>query len=147
MLAPGRGLIWGAETPFAVTTVITEAGLVQTIDGSETMRLPAARLPFLSRLYGMLNGALSGDWHALEPDFAVVRSGDAAHWRTDLTPRRPDAIGMPLRAIIVAGSQFVDQVLIDKPEGDRESLVFLDQILSTGPLRADEAAALASAGP
>ena len=147
VLAPGRGLIWGAETPFAVTTVITEAGLVQTIDGSETMRLPAARLPFLSRLYGMLNGALSGDWHALEPDFAVVRSGDAAHWRTDLTPRRPDAIGMPLRAIIVAGSQFVDQVLIDKPEGDRESLVFLDQILSTGPLRADEAAALASAGP
>ena len=147
VLAPGRGLIWRAETPFAVTTVITEAGLVQQIDGSEILRLPAARLPFLSRLYGMLNGALSGDWQALEPDFVIVRSGDAAHWRTELTPRRPDAIGMPLRAITVAGSQFVDQVLIEKPEGDSESLVFLDQILSTGPLRPEEAASLASAGP
>ena len=54
---------------------------------------------------------------------------------------------MPLRAITVAGSQFVDQVLIEKPEGDSESLVFLDQILSTGPLRPEEAASLASAGP
>ena len=75
VLAPGRGLIWRAETPFAITTVITTAGLVQDVDGTETMRLPAARLPFLGRLYGMLSGALSGDWRGLEPDFVVVRSG------------------------------------------------------------------------
>jgi len=145
-LAPGQGLIWRAETPFAITTVITAAGLVQDVDGTETMRLPTARLPFLSRLYGMLSGALSGDWHGLEPDFVVTRSGDEAHWRADLTPRRPDAIGMPLRDIAVSGSRFVDQVQIDKPDGDFEHLAFLDQVLSNGPLRPDEAATLASPG-
>jgi hypothetical protein len=146
VLAPGRGLIWRAETPFAITTVITTAGLVQDVDGTETMRLPVARLPFLGRLYGMLSGALSGDWRGLEPDFVVVRSGDEAHWRTDLTPRRPDAIGMPFRDIAVSGSRFVDQVQIDKSDGDFEHLAFLDQVLSNEPLRPDEAATLALPG-
>lgn len=146
VLAPGKGLIWQAETPFAVTTVITPAGLVQDIDGSETMRLPAARLPFLSRLYGMLSGALSGDWRALDPDFVVARSGDARHWRAELTPRRSDPTGMPFSRINVSGSQFVDQVRIDKPDGDSEQLAFLDQVLSDEPLHPDEAAILASPG-
>jgi hypothetical protein len=146
VLAPGRGLIWQAETPFAVTTVITAAGLVQNVDGSETMRLPAARLPFLSRLYAMLSGALSGDWRGLEPDFVVVRSGDAAHWQAELTPRRPDAVGMPFSGITVSGSQFVDQVRINKPNGDWEQLAFLNQILSDGPVAAGEASILALPG-
>jgi hypothetical protein len=144
VLAPGRGLIWQAETPFAVTTVITAAGLVQEVDGSETMRLPATRLPFLSRLYGMLSGALSGDWRGLEADFVVVRSGDAAHWRAELTPRRADAV--PFSGIVVSGGRFVDQVRIDKPNGDWEGLVFLDQVLSDGPVGAGEASLLALPG-
>jgi hypothetical protein len=144
VLAPGRGLIWQAETPFAVTTVITAAGLVQDVDGSETMRLPAARLPFLSRLYGMLSGALSGDWGGLEPDFVVVRSGDAGHWRAELTPRAADAV--PFSGIVVSGGRFVDQVRIDKPNGDWEGLVFLDQVLTDGPVGAGEASLLALPG-
>jgi hypothetical protein len=146
VLVPNRGLIWQAETPFAVTTVITAAGLVQDVDGSETLRLPAARLPFLSRLYGMLSGALSGDWRALEPDFVVVRSGDAGHWRAELTPRRADAVGMPFSGIVVSGGRFVDQVRIDKPNGDWEGLVFLEQVLSDGPVGAGEASLLALPG-
>jgi hypothetical protein len=147
VLAPGRGLIWQAETPFAITTVITAAGLVQTVDGIETLRLPAAQLPFLGRLYGMLSDTLSGDWRALETDFVVVRTGDTSRWRTDLTPRRPDAISMPFRGITVVGSRFVDQVRLEKPDGDAESLAFSDQVLSTAPLRRDEITALAAPGP
>lgn len=143
VLAPGRGLIWHAETPFAVTTVITPAGLVQEIDGSETMRLPATRLPLLTRLYLMLSGALSGDWRALDPDFVVARSGDEAHWQVALTPRHPDVVAMPFQHIAVTGSRFVDQVRIDRPDGDYEQLSFVDQVLSAAPLSAAEAAALA----
>ena len=147
VLAPGHGLIWRAETPFVITTVITAAGIVQDVDGTETLRLPAARLPFLGRLYGMLSGALSGDWRSLEPDFVIVRSGDEAHWSTDLTPRHPDAMGMPFREIIVSGSRFVDHVQIDKPNGDTEQLRFLDQVLASGPLRPEETAVLLSPQP
>ena len=68
LVAPGRGLIWRAESPFAVTTVVTPSGLVQSVNGAETTRLAAARLPFLTRLYDMMGGALAGDWQALSVD-------------------------------------------------------------------------------
>ena len=45
VVAPGRGLIWRAETPFAITTVVTPAGLVQSVDGAETSRLSTASWP------------------------------------------------------------------------------------------------------
>lgn len=146
ILAPGHGLIWRAETPFAITTVITAAGLVQDVGGAETLRLPAARLPFIGRLYAMLSGALSGDWRAVEQDFVVARSGTPTAWQAHLTPRREDPVGLPFQAIAINGSRFVDQVRIDKPDGDYELLAFLDQVLSSAPLAPEEAAALALTG-
>src|SRR5215472_13335374 len=61
VLAPGLGLIWKTEAPFALTTVMSPAGLVQEAGGRETMRMPSARIPFMSKLYAMLGGALTGD--------------------------------------------------------------------------------------
>ncbi|WP_431855367.1 outer membrane lipoprotein carrier protein LolA [Azospirillum sp.] len=145
-LAPGRGLIWRTEAPFAVTTVMSPAGLVQEVKGSETMRLPAARMPFMSKLYTMLGGALTGDWKALEDMFAVERAGDAGAWTLHLTPRRADDPTMPIRAIDVRGGRFVEEVEIIKPDGDRDRLTFRDQRLKVEPPTADEAALLASAG-
>ncbi|CAO3416807.1 LolA family protein [Azospirillum argentinense] len=146
VLAPGRGLIWRTETPFAVTTVMSPAGLVQEVKGNETMRLPAARLPFMSKLYTMLGGALTGDWKALEDMFAVERGGGTDAWTLHLTPRRADDPTMPIRAIDVRGGRFVDEVEIVKPDGDRDRLTFRDQLLKAEPPTADEAALLASAG-
>lgn len=147
VLVPGKGLIWRAEMPFAVTTVISAAGLVQTVDGKETMRLPSARLPFLARLYDMLGGALAGDWRALETDFTVARSGDGGAWQVVLTPRTgPDALTTPFRAITAQGGHFVDHVRLEKPDGDSDDLSFLEQGLSSNPLSADETAALDATG-
>ncbi len=146
VLVPGRGLIWQAETPFAVTTVITAAGLVQAVGGAETMRLPSARLPFLARLYDMLSGVLGGDWRAVETDFTTTRSGGAEAWRMELTPRQaPDQIAMPFRSITVKGGRFLDEVILAKGDDDFDRLEFLDQILSAGPLSAAENATLDSA--
>lgn len=143
-LAPGRGLIWRSETPFAVTTVITAAGLVQEVGGTETIRMPAARLPFLAKLYDMLGGALAGDWRALERDFTVDRHGDDAAWTVELRPRAiPDAAAMPIRAIRIKGGRFVDRVELDKEGGDGDLLAFSDQRLSDAPPSAEEAALLA----
>jgi hypothetical protein len=147
LLAPGKGLIWRAETPFAVTTVISAAGLVQEVNGTQTMRLPASRLPFLARLYDMLGGALAGDWRGLEGDFVVTRSGGDQAWTVALTPRKAaDAMTMPFAAITARGGRFVDGVKMAKPDGDSDDLAFLDQTLSAAPLTGDEAAALESAG-
>lgn len=143
-LAPSRGLIWTTEKPFAVTTVISEAGLVQEINGNQTLRMPAAKLPFLSRLYQMLGGALAGEWKALETDFTVAREGTEDDWRLVLSPKKADDMAMPFRSIAIKGTRFVDEVTLTKPDGDFDKLTFVDQALSSGPLSADETLALDS---
>ena len=145
MLAPGRGLIWRSEKPFPVTTVITAAGLVQEVGGTETVRMPAARLPFLAKLYDMLGGALTGDWRALEREFSVVRHGDDRAWQVDLQPRTvADPMSMPIRTIRISGGRFVDRVEIVKDGGDADALDFVEQALSDAPPSGAEAALLSS---
>ncbi|AWK86263.1 outer membrane lipoprotein carrier protein LolA [Azospirillum thermophilum] len=145
-LVPGRGLLWRTDTPFAVTTVMSPSGIVQEVRGTETMRLPASKLPFLSRLYAMLGGALGGDLKALESMFAVVREADASGWRLVLTPLKADDPAMPIRSITLKGARLVEEVEIAKPDGDFDRLRFLDQDLTAGPPAAEEVQLLGSAG-
>jgi outer membrane lipoprotein carrier protein LolA len=146
VLIGGRGLIWSAEIPFKNTTVITAGGILQVVNGQEAMRLPAARLPVISRFYDVLSGALSGDTRALQHDFTVERSADASRWHLRLSPARPNdpALGQ-VKTIAVSGSTLVDQVDISKAEGDADHLRFLDQIVSPLALTAEESALLDSA--
>lgn len=139
VVAPGRGLIWRAETPFAVTTVVTPAGLVQSVEGTETTRLAAARLPFLTRLYDMMAGALGGDWRALEGVFAITRSGD----RVSLAPAKPDdPAAAQIAGITIRLGRFVEAVEIRKPGGDFDRLTFTAQTLNARPLDQAETAML-----
>jgi outer membrane lipoprotein carrier protein LolA len=147
VLAPGHGLIWQTEKPFAITTVITPAGLAQEVNGNQTLKLEAAKLPFLNQLYDMLSGALTGDWARLEAGFTVTRSGDDQHWQVALRPRKADDPGMPFEAIDVTGSQLIDEILLTKPDGDFDKLSFHDQAISDQPLAQAEAAAFAATAP
>jgi hypothetical protein len=146
VLAPGLGLIWRTERPFAIVTVITAAGLVQDVDGTETTRLAAAQLPFLARLYDLLGGALSGDWRALGRQFDMTQHGDARQWELLLAPRTgADTLTMPFRSITLRGGQFLDEVTIARPDDDSDRLVFSGQVLGVGNLSDAEAARLREA--
>lgn len=139
VIAPGRGLIWRTESPFAVTTVVTPAGLAQSVNGTETNRLAAARLPFLSKLYAMMAGALSGDWRALDGIFVVTRQPG----RVSLAPKgADDPVAQQITGISARLDRFVEEVEITKPAGDRDRLLFTDQVLNARPLDAEEAALL-----
>jgi len=144
LLAPGRGLIWRVEKPFAITTVMNPGGLMQEVRGTETMRLPAAKLPFMSRMYAMLGGALTGDWKALDGVFTVAHESGASGWSLLLTPLKADDPAMPIRRIDVRGNRFVETVDIVKPDGDSDRLTFLDQALSTAAPGPDEEQLLGS---
>jgi hypothetical protein len=145
-LAPGLGLVWKTETPFALTTVMSPAGLVQEVSGRETMRMPSARMPFMSKLYAMLGGALTGDWDGLSSAFTVTRKVEGKGWRLKLEPINADDPGMPIRAIDLHGSRFLEDVEVIKVNGDRDRLVFLNQKLETASPTPDESKLLARAG-
>ncbi len=147
VLAPGLGLIWRTERPFSIETVITAAGLVQQVGGTETTRLTAARLPFLGRLYDLLGGALSGDWHVLGSQFEITQHGDARQWNLTLVPRTgADPLAMPFRSIALRGGEFLDEVSIARLDDDSDRLVFSDQTLGTSGLSEAETARLREVG-
>jgi hypothetical protein len=148
VLAAGRGLIWRGEKPFATVTVLTPAGVMQSVDGKEVQRLPAARVPFLSRFYAMLSGALAGDWTAMEHDFTVDRQQDQPLWTIVLHPRSPDdPASAPLQSITVTGGELVEAVEIHRANGDWEHLTFRDQVLSSAPLSPEDAQLLSAIPP
>jgi hypothetical protein len=117
------------------------------VNGNQTLKLEAAKLPFLNQLYDMLSGALTGDWAKLEAGFIVTRKGDDQHWQVSLKPRQADDPGMPFTAIDVTGSQFIDEMLLTKPDGDFDKLSYHDQAVSDQPLTAAESAAFATTAP
>lgn len=141
VLAPGSGLIWRTETPFPIVTVITAAGLVQEMNGEETLRLDGAKLPIIARLYDMLSAALVGDWSKLEGGFDVTNDAEGEGWRVMLSPHRTGDPGMPFESIELFGRELVEQIVLTKAGGDFDRLVFRDQTVTEGPLNASEAAA------
>lgn len=143
VLSPGLGLIWRTEVPFALTTVMSPAGLVQEVGGRETLRMPSARLPFMSKLYAMLGGALTGDWEGLSSAFNITRKADGKGWRLKLEPKRADDPGMPIRTIDLHGSRFLEDVQVVKLNGDRDFIVFLGQKLESASPTPEEANLLA----
>jgi Outer membrane lipoprotein carrier protein LolA-like len=148
VLAAGRGLIWRAEKPFATVTVLTPEGVSQSVDGKEVQRLQAARVPFLSRFYLMLSGALAGDWSAMEHDFTIDQQDGEPRWTIVLHPRSmDDPASAQLKSITVTGDTFVEAVEIHRANGDWEHLTFLDQALSSAPLSAEDAKLLAAPAP
>jgi hypothetical protein len=147
VLAPGQGLIWRAEKPFALITLMTDKGLAQRSDGATTLDLPASRAPFLAGLYAMLSGALAGNWHVLERDFAIDKSQTDGTWSLRLTPRNSSpGAAMPITQINITGVEFVEHVEIVKQGGDRDVLTFLDQTRTNTPMRADEIGLLKAIG-
>ena len=147
VVAPKYGLIWGMEKPFPTTTVITPAGLAQSVNGVSIMHLPAQKMPFLLHLYNMLGGALAGNWKELETDFTVVRSEDGEGWQVILVPRRTDNPAMPFSSITVSGHRFVENVVLLKSDGDSDTLTFLNEVISSSPLTAAESLVFNSVGP
>lgn len=145
-LLPGFGLIWQAEQPFPVMTTITASGLVQSVDGTETARLSASRLPFLPRLYDMLSGALSGDTSALEGEFTVTITPDGRMRRVRLLPKRADAaLGLAIQSMDIHVDHFVERVEILKPGGDKDRLIFKNQVIRKGEPNSVELRALGAA--
>jgi hypothetical protein len=142
-LIPGRGLIWHAQTPFESVTVITADGVSTRVNGQETMRLPAARMPGIGHLYEVLGGAVSGNVAPLQQDFGISRTTDAAGWHLVLTPLHPDRLAMSqIQSLAVIGHRFVDSIEIDKAGGDVDQLSFVGQTVETAMPTAEERALL-----
>lgn len=131
-LVAGRGLIWTTKKPFATTTIMTEAGLVQDVKGKETLRLAASKLPIMSKLYSMFGAALTGNWDAMQSAFTLTRRQSGNAWAIHLESLRADDPNLPIKAINARGQKLLDEVEVVKTNDDRDVLTFTSQKLESG---------------
>lgn len=134
LVAPPLGLVWSVEQPFPTSTIITEQGVMQDIGGFR-MKLPAKNIHHLFEIVGR---ALAGDWSGLDQDFILTRAGDAQHWQVTLTPRLMDNSKKAYVTITVKGTQFVENIILTKTDGNYDAFNFTDEVFSRDPLNIKE---------
>ena len=146
ILAPGRGVVWSSETPFAVVTVMGPGGLIQRVAGGATTHYPASRLPVIARLYEIFDAALTGDWQKMAMVFSVRREGTDGAWKVTLTPLPVGDGGLLLRHVLVLGGRYVNSVEVMRVNGDWDRIEFSQQAPSRVPIDAETSKLLDTVG-
>ena len=146
VLAGDRGLIWQALSPFAATTILTDAGITQKMANTPPLKISAAQAPFLQNFRHVLRASLSGQFDLLSGQFHVDKTvGDDGIWRAVLTPG--DAAALPITRLEITGrSGDVQSILLVRANGDRDLIQLAKHERHGGPLSPDEAALLAASG-
>ena len=116
IVAEGR-VDWRVTQPLDIRTVITAAGITQSVEGGPPQRVGGQGDAFLSSA-GLL-GLLSGDLSSLANHYDIARAPAAANgaWRLRLTPK---SAGMAqfVSYIEAAGCQRVSNVEVRQANGD-----------------------------
>ncbi len=137
-----RGVLWRTEDPLQFDLVITPSRFVQVLPGEppvDVVPAEAATIDIFGIITGLLRGAPADEMDAA---FHIVSTEVAGtSWAYALTPKS-EYLTKQMEAISVAGSDFVENVEVRKPNGDRDTLSFTDHVLSDRSLTDDEAALL-----
>jgi hypothetical protein len=121
-LIKGQGLLWIAQMPFQITTVITANIMAQTTEGGAVTFISVDQVPQLSQFYQMLDAILDGGIDGLDVDNFDVRKEaiDNELWRAELKPKSNHLFS----SVQIEGGAFVDSVVLHKQNGDRDELDF-----------------------
>ncbi|MDV7341029.1 outer membrane lipoprotein carrier protein LolA [Terasakiella sp. A23] len=117
------GLFWKTLTPFATTLVINETGMMQSVDGQETMKISLDQFPALKTLHDVLSLSMLGRWDVLEEKFGTKLVPDADGWTLSFDAPA-DA---PFKSVFLKGGLYLDRLEIIKPQEDKDEITFADQ--------------------
>ncbi len=115
IVAQGR-IDWRVTQPLEIRTVITPAGITQSVEGGAPQRMAGGGDAFLSSA-GLLN-LLSGDIASLASHYEIARSpGVGGGWRVRLTPKS-QSMARFLSYIEAGGCDRVTNVEVRQANGD-----------------------------
>ena len=141
-LVPGSGLIWQTTKPFPGTTILGPAGITNIDADGEKSSVVGGNAQF-GVFVDLISSVLEGNWSALENRFHVEFSPPAQNpWQVRLVPFGESAIGGQIIDIVASGTDYVDQVRLNKPGGDYDDITLTAQQAKPLPLPKGKAALL-----
>jgi outer membrane lipoprotein-sorting protein len=117
------GVRWHTQTPFESIFVLTKSGLVQSDQGTESMRLSANEQPSVRVIASVFFALFTLDVDALEKNFELFGQSNpsASHWTLGLRPKG-NAIASVFKEAIVSGANDVERIVLIDKRGDRTEI-------------------------
>ena len=133
-----RGLLWLVEKPLASETVMTPSKLVQKVKGRVTVNLNVAAQPSMQVISRLFLASLTGDWAALDADFAMTGEVEPGGWKLHLKPKG-GLFAKMAKTLELSGDKAIRQVVLNELSGDTTTTIFEGHVFDV-PLTADEEA-------
>lgn len=118
-------IIWNVTDPLNVTTIISETGITESIEGgpASAVETGGGMNPLLTK--GLFD-VLGGDLTRASTYFSVEHlPNDAGRWRVRLVPKDPQVADY-LAAMTVSGCTAIDTITTDQTSGDQMTITFQD---------------------
>ena len=125
VLARDRGVLWQVEKPYKVAFVIGEDRLSEVRADGSVRKRTLREVPAVGHVSRVFRAILSGNKEVLGEYFDLHLTGNTADWELRLIPRTK--VSPYLKSIVVKGGEFIEQILLEEPSGDRTMIRFTSQ--------------------
>lgn len=133
VLSPANGLAWRTLQPFPGTTILDDHGITRIDDQGNRDEL--ARGDQFRQFVELISAVLAGNWQPLEQRFDIAKdTTENGAWKVILTPKDGSTIQSQISKITATGTDFVENVRLEKPTGDHDVITLSDQALQGLPL-------------
>ena len=133
VLSPTKGLVWRTLQPFPGTTILDDHGITRIDDQGNRDEL--ARGDQFRQFVELISAVLAGNWQPLEQRFEIAKdTTEQGAWQVILTPKNGSTIQNQISKITATGTDFVENVRLEKPTGDHDAITLSDQSLQGLPL-------------
>lgn len=117
VLVASDSIMWTVSDPIEISTVISESGMTQSIEGgpAEPVGAAGAANPMLSQS-GLVN-LLKGDLRGVDENYIVSEIENETGWGLSLMPKAQD-MAKHVTAINVTGCTKIDSIKVKQSNGD-----------------------------
>jgi len=124
-LLPKKAVVWLTKSPFESRLTVNDKGILQTVGGRKTLRIPASKLPGLAMLQSIMEATLKGGWEQLESEFNTKPKFNGDKWSLSF---KPNNVGQnsTIKNIKLSGGAYVETIEIQRANGDWD-MIFLSQ--------------------
>jgi|HigsolmetaAR202D_1030399.scaffolds.fasta_scaffold00150_15 hypothetical protein len=121
----GLGVHWHTKRPFDSEFVLTQEGILQRDEGTETLRLSAQEQPAVRVIAEIFLALFTLDVTSLNASFDLYGRSQGERWIVGLRPRT-ETIGSVFKEATIKGAKDVEQVVLSDAHGDRTVIQLQD---------------------
>jgi len=114
----GLGVHWHTKQPFDSEFVLTQEGILQRDEGTETLRLSAQEQPAVRVIADIFLALFTLDVTSLSASFDLYGKSQGERWIVGLRPKT-ETIGTVFKEATIKGAKDVEQVVLSDAHGDR----------------------------